>query len=63
MDRTRFRLESERGASSAEYAMMAAGVAALIALAVFGVGAATSGQFTDTCESFGAASSGTFGCG
>lgn len=41
---------SERGASAVEYGLLIAGIAALVALAVYAFGGGVSGLFTDTCD-------------
>ncbi|MBS43214.1 MAG: Flp family type IVb pilin [Nocardioides sp.] len=43
---------SERGASAVEYALILAGIAAVVVLVIFLLGSATSGLFQDTCDSF-----------
>lgn len=45
------RVQSEGGASSAEYALLAAAIAAVIVLVVFALGNATRGSFTESCSS------------
>lgn len=42
---------SDEGASSVEYALIAVAIAAVIVLAVVGVGAATNSLFAETCTS------------
>lgn len=42
----------EAGASSAEYALLVAAIAAVIVLIVFAVGAFTGELFSDTCTAF-----------
>ncbi len=42
----------ERGASSAEYGLLAALIAAVIVLAVFALGTLTNDLFTDTCDAY-----------
>jgi pilus assembly protein Flp/PilA len=46
--RTEGRLES--GASAVEYGLLIAGIAALIAVAVFAFGGGSSGMFQDSCK-------------
>lgn len=43
-------IESERGASSVEYSLLAAAVAALIVLLVFAIGDLTGTLFRASCE-------------
>jgi pilus assembly protein Flp/PilA len=40
----------ERGASAVEYGLLIAGIAALIAVAVFAFGGGSSGMFQDSCR-------------
>ena len=40
----------ERGASAVEYGLLIAGIAALIAVAVFAFGGGSSGMFQDSCN-------------
>jgi pilus assembly protein Flp/PilA len=47
--RTRTR-SVERGASAVEYGLLIAGIAALIAIAVFAFGGGSNGMFQDSCE-------------
>ena len=42
-------VRSERGASSVEYAMLIAGIAALMVMAIFALGPAVVEMFNDTC--------------
>ena len=42
-------LRSERGASSVEYAMLIAGIAALLVVAIFALGPIVVEMFKDTC--------------
>ncbi len=46
--------DDERGASSVEYALIVAAIAAIIVVIVFAVGKYTAGAFTTTCDSLGA---------
>jgi pilus assembly protein Flp/PilA len=41
--------ERERGASAVEYALVLVGIAALIVIAVVGLGGKTNAMFDDTC--------------
>lgn len=41
---------NERGASAVEYALLIAGIAAVIVIAVFALGPPTKEMFTDTCD-------------
>jgi Flp pilus assembly pilin Flp len=50
--RARIRLAAERGATSLEYAIVAAAIAAVIVLAVAFLGHATSSNFNCTGESY-----------
>ena len=50
--RARIRLAAERGATSIEYAIVAAAIAAVIVLAVAFLGHATSSNFNCTGESY-----------
>jgi pilus assembly protein Flp/PilA len=40
----------ERGASAVEYGLLIAGIAALIAVAVFAFGGGSTGMFQDSCK-------------
>lgn len=40
----------ERGASSSEYALLAAGIAAVLVVAVYALGGSTNAMFTHTCD-------------
>lgn len=40
----------ERGASAVEYGLMIAGIAAIIAVAVFAFGGGSTGMFQDSCK-------------
>jgi pilus assembly protein Flp/PilA len=42
----------DAGANAVEYGLLIAGIAAVIAVAVFAVGAITKGQFTSTCDAW-----------
>jgi pilus assembly protein Flp/PilA len=42
----------DTGANAVEYGLIIAGIAAIIAVAVFAVGAVTKGQFTSTCDAW-----------
>lgn len=42
----------ELGASSAEYALLVAAIAAVIVLIVFALGQATQGSYSNTCSAF-----------
>ena len=42
--------DRERGASAVEYALVLVGIAALIVLAVVGLGGKTDAMFDDTCS-------------
>lgn len=48
MSRTRER--SEDGASAVEYALVLVGIAAVVVIAVFGLGGVTGSMFTTTCD-------------
>jgi len=41
---------SERGASAVEYGLLIAGIAAMIAIAVFAFGGGSTGMFQDSCK-------------
>ena len=41
--------KDETGASAVEYGLLVAAIAALIVVAVFGIGKVVSGSFTSTC--------------
>ena len=43
--------KDETGASAVEYGLLVAAIAALIVVAVFGIGKVVSGSFGDTCRS------------
>ena len=43
--------KDETGASAVEYGLLVAAIAALIVVAVFGIGKVVSGSFTKTCTS------------
>ncbi|TIC80937.1 Flp family type IVb pilin [Nocardioides sp. GY 10127] len=45
------REDDERGASAVEYGLLIAGIAAIIAVAVFALGPVVASAFSDTCES------------
>jgi len=55
-------VDSERGASAVEYALLAAAIAAVIVIAVFAVGTATGGNFTTTCTNIETGSGGDLSC-
>jgi pilus assembly protein Flp/PilA len=59
MSRPRHASRDERAASAVEYGLLIAGVAAVIAAAVFIFGGAVSGLFTDTCTAVQAADHGS----
>jgi pilus assembly protein Flp/PilA len=40
----------ERGASAVEYGLLIAGIAAIIAIAIFAFGGGSSGMFQDSCK-------------
>jgi pilus assembly protein Flp/PilA len=42
--------KDETGASAVEYGLLVAAIAALIVVAVFGIGRVVSGAFSDTCS-------------
>jgi pilus assembly protein Flp/PilA len=42
--------KDETGASAVEYGLLVAAIAALIVVAVFGIGKVVSGAFGDTCD-------------
>jgi len=42
----------DAGANAVEYGLIIAGIAAVIAVAVFAIGAITKGQFTSTCDAW-----------
>jgi pilus assembly protein Flp/PilA len=50
--RTRRRLSNDDGATAVEYGLLIGAIAAVIAIAVFAVGAVTKGQFTSTCDAW-----------
>ncbi len=54
--------QMERGASAVEYALLIAGIAAIIVVAVFALGPATKEMFTDTCENVESEMSSTATC-
>lgn len=45
------RSRAERGASSVEYGLLAAAIAAIIVVVVFAIGKYTSAAYEDTCSS------------
>ena len=45
-----FRGRPETGASAVEYGLMIAGIAAIIAVAVFAFGGGSTGMFQDSCK-------------
>jgi len=47
---TAHQTKPERGASAVEYALLISGIAALIVLVVFALGAQTSPLFDETCD-------------
>ena len=49
----------EHGASAVEYGLLIAGIAALVAVAVFALGPIVNETFTDTCDEIAAAPSNT----
>jgi len=51
------RARTERGASAVEYALLVAGIAAVIVLVVVALGRGTADKFHDTCDSLDAAAS------
>ncbi len=56
------RHHSQRGASAVEYALLIAGIAAVIVIAVFALGPPVKEMFTDTCDEFDAQASVTATC-
>jgi pilus assembly protein Flp/PilA len=46
----RFANMEERGASAVEYGLLIAGIAALIAVAIFAFGGGSHGMFQDSCS-------------
>ncbi len=55
--------QMERGASAVEYALLIAGLAAIIVIAVFALGPPTKEMFTDTCENVESEMTSTATCG
>ncbi len=51
------RARLERGASAVEYALLVAGIAAVIVLVVVALGRGTADTFQDTCDALDAAAS------
>ena len=49
-DTTRRSRRSESGASAVEYGLLIAGIAAIIAVAVFAFGGGSTGMFQDSCK-------------
>jgi pilus assembly protein Flp/PilA len=49
---TRRRLSDDAGATAVEYGLLIGAIAAVIAVAVFAVGAVSKGQFTSTCDAW-----------
>ena len=54
--------KDETGASAVEYGLLVAAIAALIVVAVFGIGKVVSGAFTSTCDELTAQTSSTAAC-
>ncbi len=52
----------DRGASAVEYGLLIVGIAAVVVLAVYALGAVTGGAFTDTCERFDSAAQASASC-
>jgi pilus assembly protein Flp/PilA len=52
----------ETGASAVEYALLIAGIAAVITVAVFLLGGTTDSMFTETCSEFDSAASASASC-
>ena len=42
--------QRESGASAVEYALLIAGIAAVLVVAIFALGSVTNGLFQDTCD-------------
>ena len=55
-------VKNERGASAVEYGLLVAAIAALIVVAVFGIGKVVSGAFGDTCDELVTQTSATAAC-
>ena len=47
--RARAAIRNDRGASAVEYGLLIAGIAAIIAVAVYAFGGGTNGLFLDSC--------------
>jgi pilus assembly protein Flp/PilA len=56
------RRSDEKGASAVEYGLLVAAIAALIVVAVFGIGKVVSGSFSSTCTSLSTQTSTTASC-
>jgi pilus assembly protein Flp/PilA len=54
--------KDETGASAVEYGLLVAAIAALIVVAVFGIGKVVSGSFSSTCTSLTTQTSQTASC-
>ena len=54
--------KDETGASAVEYGLLVAAIAALIVVAVFGIGNVVSGAFTQTCDALDAETTTTTTC-
>lgn len=52
----------DTGANAVEYALLIGGIAAVVAIAIFAIGAITSGQFTHTCDAWRSAANDTSIC-
>ena len=51
-----------RGASAVEYGLLVVGIAAVLAVAVYALGAITGGSYTDTCERLDVATNASANC-
>lgn len=60
--RIRRRVRGDAGANAVEYGLIIAGIAAIIAVAVFAIGAITRGQFSSTCDAWRSAAADTSIC-
>jgi pilus assembly protein Flp/PilA len=54
--------KDETGASAVEYGLLVAAIAALIVVAVFGIGKVVSGSFKSTCTTLSSQTSQTASC-
>jgi pilus assembly protein Flp/PilA len=52
----------QRGASAVEYALLIAGIAAVIVIATYALGGLTDTMFTNTCSEFDSAASASATC-